>query len=416
MHRLLVRPPTRSFAKRFITTATGRKLHPEKGDKVVVAMSGGVDSSVTAKLMVDQGYDVTGLFMRNWDARDESGTDTGCEWEKDWEDVRLVSKNLGIPCRMVDLTKEYWNNVFQPSLRVWEAGDTPNPDVWCNREVKFGALMNHLANDGEWLATGHYARKGWKTPPGSSMPRPQLLRSLDPTKDQNYYLSAIPEEGLERALFPLGELTKAEVRKIAESAGLPTAKRRESMGICFVGQRRRFNDFLVNYLKPKPGPICDLETGRIIGTHDGLWSYTIGQRIGLSGRMEREFVAAKGKAQNAIYVVNGSENPHLYKLNLTCKDWKWIWADSAPPEIDTRMGFNCLLQFRHRMDPVPCTVKRRHVTHIEIYFSEPQKAAAVGQIAALWDGDWCLGSGTIMRASPEPPRKLPWKAGQHDRQ
>jgi len=196
--------------------------------------------------------------------------------------------------------------VFQPSLRVWEAGDTPNPDVWCNKEVKFGVLIKHLAHDGEWLATGHYARKGWKTPPGSSIPRPQLLRSSDPTKDQNYYLSAIPEQGLERALFPLGEFAKTDVRKIAEAAGLPTATRDESMGICFVGQKRKFNDFLANYLEPDPGPIYELETGATVGTHKGLWTYTIGQGARLPGSKERYFVASKNKEGNAIYVVNSS--------------------------------------------------------------------------------------------------------------
>ncbi|KAF9644300.1 5-methylaminomethyl-2-thiouridylate-methyltransferase [Thelephora ganbajun] len=368
-------------------------------------MSGGVDSSVTAKLMVDQGYDVTGLFMRNWDTRDESGTDKGCEWEKDWEDVQLVARHLGIPCRIVDLTKEYWNNVFQPSLRVWEAGDTPNPDVWCNKEVKFGALINHLGKDGEWLATGHYARKGWKTPPGSSTPRPQLLRSSDPTKDQNYYLSAIPEKGLERALFPLDEWTKADVRKIAEAADLPTARRDESMGICFVGQKRKFNEFLVNYLEPNPGRIYELETGEIIGTHKGLWTYTIGQGARLPGLKERYFVTSKSKEENAIYVVNGSDHPSLYKRGLTCGDWKWIWADSPPPEIDSEGGFDCLMQFRHRMDPVRCTVRRIHHALIGISFREPQKAIAEGQVAVLWDGDWCLGSGTIISTISEPPHE-----------
>lgn len=340
--------------------------------------------------------------MRNWDTRDESGTDTGCEWEKDWEDVRLVSSHLGIPCRMVDLTKEYWNNVFQPSLKVWEVGDTPNPDVWCNREVKFGALMKHLANDGEWLATGHYARKGWKTVSGSSIPRPQLLRSSDPTKDQNYYLSAIPEKGLERALFPLGELTKADVRRIAEDAGLPTARRDESMGICFVGQKRRFDEFLVNYLEPNPGPICNLETGATLGTHNGLWTYTIGQGARIPGLTHRYFVAAKNKEENAIYVVK-SDHPSLFKHRLTCADWKWIWADSPPPGIDSEKGFDCLVQFRHRMGPVRCTVRSTHDTLIEIAFREPQKAIAEGQVAALWDEDWCLGSGTIVSAASEPP-------------
>lgn len=198
--------------------------------------------------------------MRNWDTRDEHSSDVGCEWKKDWEDVQLVCKQLSIPCKLVDLSKQYWNRVFEPSLRAWESGETPNPDVWCNREVKFGALVAAVRGSSAkapWLATGHYASKGWSTTsyPDPMIqgaharaipfePRPMLLRAKDSSKDQTYFLSAVREAGLEKALFPLHDLTKMEVKDLAVKWKLPTAERRESMGICFIGKKRKFEDFL----------------------------------------------------------------------------------------------------------------------------------------------------------------------------
>ncbi|KAG6905769.1 hypothetical protein DXG01_000836 [Tephrocybe rancida] len=260
-----------------------------------------------------QDYDLSAVFMRNWDTRDESGSDKGCEWEKDWEDVQRVCKLLDLPCRLIDLSRDYWNRVFEPSLRQWEDGVTPNPDIWCNREIKFGALLEHLpsapgASSKTWFATGHYARKEW-----SELGRSKLLRATDDIKDQTYFLAGISEAGLSRALFPLGSLLKSEVRELAKHHRLPTAERKESMGICFVGKKGRFGDFishenptLASYIPPNPGPIIDLSTGLTVATHTGLWNYTIGQGAKIRGMNERAFVVRKDAKCNTVYVAPGA--------------------------------------------------------------------------------------------------------------
>ncbi|KAI0373073.1 tRNA 5-methylaminomethyl-2-thiouridylate-methyltransferase [Pilatotrama ljubarskyi] len=367
-------------------------------------MSGGVDSSVTAKLLADQDYDLSAVFMRNWDTRDESGTDSGCEWKKDWEDVQRVCRMLGIPCRMVDLSREYWTRVFEPALEMWEAGDTPNPDIWCNREVKFGALMDRLTDADAWLATGHYARKVWARPPrqisnlfayGRIPSRPQLRRATDRTKDQTYYLSAIPEQSLARALFPLAPYRKTAVREMAHKWGLPTASREESMGICFVGEKRRFDNFISQYIPPAPGRIVDLTSGKTVGTHQGLYTFTIGQNARVKGMPEKMFVARKDKKENTIYVVPGSTHPALFRKSILADKWKWIWGDNPPPDIDGRGGFRAQVQYRHRMFAVPCRVYRLRDDVMRIDFKDPQPSVATGQVAAVWKNDWCLGCGVI---------------------
>ncbi|KAI0362566.1 5-methylaminomethyl-2-thiouridylate-methyltransferase [Trametes cingulata] len=367
-------------------------------------MSGGVDSSVTAKLLADQDYDLSAVFMRNWDTRDESGTDSGCEWKKDWEDVQRVCRMLGIPCRMIDLSREYWTRVFEPALEMWEMGDTPNPDIWCNREVKFGALVDRIADTGTWLATGHYARKAWAKPPldisnlfayGRIPLRPQLRRAADRSKDQTYYLSAIPEKSLAHALFPLARHKKTEVREMATKWGLPTASREESMGICFVGEKRRFDDFISQYIRPEPGPIVDLTSGEVVGTHQGLFTFTIGQNARVKGMPRKMFVARKDRQQNTIYVVPGSTHPALYSSSIVAHRWKWIWADMPPPEIDNTKGIWATVQYRHRMYDVPCRVYRLRDDVMKIVFTSPQLSVATGQVAAIWKNDWCLGCGVI---------------------
>ncbi|EIN07014.1 5-methylaminomethyl-2-thiouridylate-methyltransferase [Punctularia strigosozonata HHB-11173 SS5] len=357
-------------------------------------MSGGVDSSVTAKLLADQDYDLSAVFMRNWDTRDETGTDRGCEWEKDWEDVQRVCKALGIPCDMIDLSREYWTRVFEPSLEAWQNGVTPNPDVWCNKEVKFGALTDHLPPSA-WIATGHYARKSWHP----VHKRPQLLRCADRRKDQTYFLASVSETGLERALFPIAHLKKDEVREIAKQAGLHTAEREESMGICFVGEKRRFSDFITQYIPPCPGPVIHEVTGKRLGSHQGLMTYTIGENWRASGMVERMFVSRKDTKNNTIYAVPGSNHPFLFVDAVTTNAFSWIWADCPPPEIHTPDGYKCRMQLRHKMDSVPCTVRARSEGRIRISLDEPLKAAAEGQVVVLWDDDWCLGCGVITRTS-----------------
>ncbi|KAG1893283.1 tRNA-specific 2-thiouridylase [Suillus fuscotomentosus] len=364
-------------------------------------MSGGVDSSVTAKLLTDKDYDLSAVFMRNWDTRDESGSDHGCEWEKDWEDVRRVCGVLDIPCKMVDLSREYWTRVFEPSLKSWESGITPNPDVWCNKEVKFGALLDHLTEDPglsntPWLATGHYANKDWKYHNG--VPRPRLLRPRDVTKDQTYYLSSVPERSLSRAIFPLGSIKKTEVRELAVKWNLPTAARQESMGICFVGEKLKFNDFISQYIPPKPGPIIDLETGLQVGEHAGPWNFTIGQGAKVRGLKEKTFVVKKDIPKNIIYVVPGTDHSALYAQSLTIRDWTWIWADSPPIELMRPGGLKARIKFRHVMSDIGCSVYSDNDC-IRIDFDEPQKAIAPGQVATIYIEDWCLGCGTIVEVA-----------------
>ncbi|TFK46652.1 5-methylaminomethyl-2-thiouridylate-methyltransferase [Heliocybe sulcata] len=373
-------------------------------------MSGGVDSSVTARLLADQDYDLSAVFMRNWDTRDESGTDKGCEWEKDWEDVQRVCKMLDLPCKMVDLSREYWTRVFEPSLELWERGETPNPDVWCNRlacrEVKFGALLDRVAPDTQWLATGHYARKEWTqslTPASNQSSelysmriRPQLLRAADRRKDQTYYLSSIKEASLRKALFPLGDLTKVEVRAMAKQYSLPTAEREESMGICFVGEKHKFNEFLSQYVPPKPGEIIDFDTDQVLGQHQGLWNYTIGQRTKIGGLPNKTFVADKDVAKNIVYVVQGGDHPALYRNRMNVRDFEWIWPDSPPLAVfDHINGFKTRLKHRHMMETVPATMVRLDDKRMTISLDQPEKGIAPGQTVSVYHGDWCMGCGVV---------------------
>ncbi|KAF8176020.1 tRNA-specific 2-thiouridylase [Pholiota molesta] len=365
-------------------------------------MSGGVDSSVTALLLAQKDYDLSAIYMRNWDTRDEFANDKGCEWEKDWEDVQRVCKQLDLPCELIDLSQQYWNRVFEPSLRDWESGLSPNPDVWCNKEIKFGALLERLPQhpgtyQDAWFATGHYASKSWSDSPDS--PRPKLIRPVDHHKDQTYFMSAISEAGLRRALFPIGHLTKPEVREIAKQHKLATAERRDSVGICFVGKKSKFNGFLASYITPNPGPIVDKLTGKVVGQHSGLWNYTLGQNARVPGMEQRMFVGGKDVETNTIYLVAGSTHESLYSHTLRVRDFGWIWRDAPPAGIDLPEGARLHLQHRYRMESTPCIVRRAEDGGLTIECESPQHAVTPGQVAALWDGDWCLGSGVIISAS-----------------
>ncbi|CAK5269657.1 unnamed protein product [Mycena citricolor] len=391
---LLKRSLGRIYASRYSTNAFSP---PQKGDRVIVGMSGGIDSSVSAKLLAQQDYDLSAVFMRNWDTRDEYGTsEKGCEWEKDWADVQKVCRAYDIPCQMVDLSKEYWTRVFEPSLRQWEDGITPNPDVWCNREIKFGALLEHLPvrdpKKPPWLATGHYARRDW------SSPRPRLLRSADPRKDQTYYLSSITEGGLASALFPIGHLTKSEVKVIANDGVMPSEvlERDESMGLCFIGQKNRtdFKHFLSSYIPPSPGPLKLLSSGKEVGRHNGLWSFTIGENVRITGMPERLFAVRKDIPSNTIFVGPARE-PALLCSAVQSHAFTWIWPDDPPEGISAPGGARLFAQVRHKMPPVQCTVTSMHDDAVRVDFDEELKGVAAGQVVALWDGDWCLGCGTI---------------------
>jgi len=279
-------------------------------------------------------------------------------------------------------------------LKQWELGISPNPDVWCNKEIKFGALLDKFTSgnksyDNAWLATGHYALKGW-----SSDCRPKLLRPVDRLKDQTYFLSAISEGSLRRALFPIGHLKKSEVRDLAKQHSLTTAERPDSVGICFVGEKARFNKFLSSYIQPKSGPIIDKITGRRIGDHSGLWNFTIGQNARISGMPEKLFVVSKDVEHNTIYVVPGSTHEALFTRIIQVPEFTWIWKDSPPPGFDLVEGARLHVLHRYRGTPAPCTVKRSDIGII-IECDEPQHAVTPGQVAVLWEHDWCLGSGII---------------------
>ncbi|KAF8495309.1 tRNA-specific 2-thiouridylase [Gautieria morchelliformis] len=354
-------------------------------------MSGGVDSSVAAMLLAQKDYDLSAVYMRNWDTRDESGSDIGCQWEKDWEDVQQVCRRLGLPCELIDLSTQYWVHVFEPALKDWAGGRaTPNPDIWCNREIKFGLLMQRtLWGSRQWLATGHYANIAW-----SQDNRPRLLRARDRNKDQTFFLSSVSEASLGRAIFPLGNLLKSDVREMARKANLPTARREESMGLCFVGEKRRFSDFLSQYLPPEQGDIISLE-GKVLAKHQGLWRYTIGQGARIQGMHERMFVASKDPRNNQILVVPGANHPALFCGSITLHDWRWI-----SPEFHIPHNFHASVKVRHLMSAVRCEVEESSPGIVKITFSHPEKAVAPGQVAVIWDHDWCLGCGTIAETFP----------------
>ncbi|QHT62023.1 tRNA 2-thiouridine(34) synthase MnmA [Paenibacillus lycopersici] len=354
--------------------------------RVVVGMSGGVDSSVTALLLKQQGYDVIGIFMKNWDDTDELGH---CTAEEDAEDVRRVCDQIGIPYYTVNFEKAYHDKVFAYFLDEYRNGRTPNPDVMCNREIKFGDFLQKALELGaDYLATGHYARLE-RTADGES----KLLRGVDSGKDQTYFLHALRQDQLAKAMFPIGHLPKPEVRRIAEEFGLATAKKKDSTGVCFIGERN-FKQFLSGYLPAQPGPMIDIMTGETKGRHDGLMYYTLGQRQGLgiggSGSGEPWFVADKDLKENILYVVQGDAHPSLYSAGLTATGINWI--SPAKPNGE----FVCTAKFRYRQPDQQVKVTfRPDGSTADVVFAERQKAITPGQAVVFYDGDVCLGGGTI---------------------
>lgn len=354
--------------------------------RVVVGMSGGVDSSVTALLLKQQGYDVIGIFMKNWDDTDEFGH---CTAEEDAEDVRRVCEQIDIPYYTVNFEKEYYDKVFSYFLDEYKAGRTPNPDVMCNREIKFGEFLNKALDLGaDYVATGHYARvieeNGTYT----------LMRGVDNNKDQTYFLNALSQQQLSKAMFPIGHLPKPEVRRIAEEAGLHTAKKKDSTGVCFIGERD-FKQFLSHYLPAQSGDMVDIATGEVKGRHDGLMYYTLGQRQGLgiggSGNGEPWFVADKDLTKNILYVVQGDKHPSLYSTGLTATGVNWIAGEAAIPEQPLR----CTAKFRYRQPDQGVTLTWREDGTVHVAFDVQQKAITPGQAVVFYDGEVCLGGGTI---------------------
>lgn len=354
-----------------------------KKARVVLGMSGGVDSSVSALILKEQGYEVIGVFMKNWDDTDEFGH---CTAEEDAEDVRRVCDQIGIPYYTVNFEKQYMDKVFAYFLDEYRKGRTPNPDVMCNREIKFGEFLNKALELGaDYIATGHYARVEHRD--GAY----RLLRGVDSNKDQTYFLHALDQYQLSKAMFPIGHLPKPEVRAIAEKAGLATAKKKDSTGVCFIGERN-FKEFLSGYLPAKPGEMRTLE-GEVKGRHDGLMYYTLGQRQGLgiggSGSGEPWFVADKDLENNILYVVQGEKHPALYSTGLKASDLNWIKGE-APKET-----LRCTAKFRYRQPDQGVTVHFGEGGACEVVFDQPQKAITPGQSVVFYNGEECLGGATI---------------------
>ncbi|MCF6092930.1 tRNA 2-thiouridine(34) synthase MnmA [Microaerobacter geothermalis] len=351
--------------------------------RVVVGMSGGVDSSVSALLLKQQGYQVIGVFMKNWDDTDEFGH---CTAEEDFEDVRKVCGQIGIPYYTVNFEREYMDKVFQYFLDEYKRGRTPNPDVMCNREIKFGEFLEKALDlEADYIATGHYARV--REVDGEY----QLLRGVDSNKDQTYFLNQLNQYQLSKVMFPIGHLPKQRVREIAAEAGLATARKKDSTGICFIGERN-FNEFLSNYLPAQPGEIRTL-SGEVVGKHEGLMYYTLGQRrgmgIGGKGTGEPWFVVDKDLKSNILYVAQGADHPRLYSKGLFATDVNWI--DGKKPES----SFTCTAKFRYRQPDQEVFVHVKSDDTCEVMFAQPQKAVTPGQAVVFYQGERCLGGGMI---------------------
>jgi tRNA-specific 2-thiouridylase len=365
--------------------------------RVIVGLSGGVDSAVSAYLLKQQGHEVIGIFMKNWEDDDD---DEYCSSRQDFLDAASVADVLGIEIEHVNFAAEYKDRVFAEFLREYQAGRTPNPDVLCNAEIKFKAFLDHAMRLGaEKIATGHYARV--REVKGEF----QLLKGLDPLKDQSYFLHRLTQAQLSKTMFPVGELPKTEVRRIAAEIGLPNAKKKDSTGICFIGERP-FRDFLNRYLANTPGPILD-DRGRQVGEHVGLSFYTLGQRkgIGIGGLKERGaakggsehepwFVARKDMARNTLSVVQGHDHPWLLSDGLVADDLSWV-AGHPPPAGPVAA------KTRYRQSDAPCTIAPT-AGGFTLHFESPQWAVTPGQSAVVYDGEVCLGGGVIAAAIGEP--------------
>jgi len=368
------------------------KHNPTDAETLMVGISGGVDSSVAALLLLMQGYDVQGLFMKNWEEDDDADY---CAAAADLADAQSVANRLGIQLHTANFSTEYWDRVFAEFLAEYRAARTPNPDVLCNKEIKFSAFLDHALELGaNRIATGHYARITWD---GAG---PHLCLGRDTDKDQTYFLHLLTQEQLVRSLFPLGDLRKDQVRDLARQAGLKTAEKKDSTGICFIGERR-FRDFLARYVPRDPGPI-ETPEGRLLGEHLGLAYYTIGQRQGLgiggiAGSAEAAwFAAAKDVTRNALIVVQGHDHPLLMSNGLTTTRMHWI---AGQPPFDP--PFDCCVRLRHRQAFQDCRVELLDDDNrCELRFQHPQRAVTPGQSAVLYKGDECLGGGVIERAKP----------------
>ena len=358
-----------------------------KVEKIIVGVSGGVDSSVAALLLLEQGYDVEALFMKNWDESDETGS---CIWEADVEDALAVCEKLRIRLNTVDLSEAYWHKVFQQFLDEYSAGRTPNPDILCNQEIKFRAFMEHATSlHAARIATGHYA--AIQRHEGKHL----LHKGADRNKDQSYFLCRLTQAQLSQSLFPLGTLKKPEVRALAKKHGLATHDKKDSTGICFIGERP-FRDFLSHYLPVQAGPVRTID-GADIGEHAGVHFYTLGQRRGLGiggvkGHPEKPwYVVAKDVGTNALTVAQGHDHPTLFSHGLIAVNLNWIAGAPTLP-------LECSVKTRYRQADQDCTIESMADDRVRVNFARPQRAVTPGQYAVFYDGNLCLGGGVIETA------------------
>ncbi|MCP3428603.1 tRNA 2-thiouridine(34) synthase MnmA [Opacimonas viscosa] len=354
--------------------------------KVVVGMSGGVDSSVSAYLLKSQGYDVQGVFMKNWE---EDDNEEYCAAAEDLADAQAVADKLDVPLTSINFAAEYWDNVFEYFLDEYKAGRTPNPDIMCNKEIKFKAFLEYAAEDlgADYIATGHYVQRTFKDGKWA------MLRGADDNKDQSYFLYTLAHEHIAKTLFPIGSIAKPEVRKIAQEQGLITHDKKDSTGICFIGERK-FKDFLSQYLPAQPGKIVTAE-GEDIGTHQGLMYHTLGQRKGLliGGTKEHGdepwYVVDKDVKKNELVVGQGADHPRLYSNGLIANQLHWVNREVLG--TTTKMA----VKTRYRQTDIACTVEPIDSDTVRVLFDEPQKAVTPGQSAVFYLGDTCLGGGII---------------------
>lgn len=358
--------------------------------KILVGLSGGVDSAVAAYLLKKQGHEVAGAFMRNWDSAANNDflgnptlNDDICPQEQDYNDARKVAARLDIPLYRVDFIKEYWDDVFTNFLSEYRKGRTPNPDILCNKYIKFDAFFNYALDLGfEYVATGHYARMGNKD--GHNV----MMKALDLNKDQSYFLAQVDRQRLDKTVFPLGEITKPEVRRIAEELQLEVADKKDSTGICFIGERN-FREFLHNYLPAKDGNIVDVLTHEVVGRHVGVLYYTLGQRkgLGIGGDKGRWFVVGKNVETNELYVTNSTDTSWLNSDSCLVSNLNWL--------TDVKLPFSGQAKFRYRQKDNPVTIEPYNEEMVLVRY--PQQVASVtpGQQAVFYDGDICIGGGII---------------------
>lgn len=365
--------------------------------KVVVGMSGGVDSSVSAYLLQQQGYHVVGLFMKNWE---EDDSDEYCSAAADLADAQAVCDKLNIKLHTINFAAEYWDNVFEHFLSEYKAGRTPNPDILCNKEIKFKAFLEYAAEDlgADYIATGHYVRK---RETGNKV---ELLRGIDTNKDQSYFLYTLSENQIKQSLFPVGELEKPQVRKIAEQLGLVTASKKDSTGICFIGERK-FNDFLARYLPAQEGLIRTVD-GQVIGKHQGLMYHTLGQRkgLGIGGLKQADdtpwYVVDKDIKNNELIVAQGHDHPALFSTGLIAQQLHWV-----DRKIVTE-PFECTVKTRYRQQDIICQVNPLAEDKIEVIFEHPVAAVTPGQSAVFYKNEVCLGGGIIEERIIESKERL----------